>query len=377
MKMFRTSFAKFNIFIAAAIFLALTCISCFFLFNVFHVATAEVAENDDRVTYYVYQGVDDVTSPVSNNTNENSATYYKVFCKTDLSEREYESSDDLNFILSLIRREAYALTKQQTSSQFINIIFCGEFDVQTLTPSGECVYDNPDAVAIDFSDVIFGGKIKSESGGNVFSVNGNGQTQAIFYAEGLNISYGAVEVLNGAVYICGDSVFTLKTSTPFETNNLAGEITVEWSGEKVIDETVILSSCLENDVNSIFIEGYSLKVLKAENGNVAVLTERLNELNVTNANEGEGLTAGEIAAVVVGAVAGTAAVSAAGFSISWFGIKKRSWSDLIEWLRKIKNSKEYKAVKKARKIKKKIDKHNKKAEKKRRKEAEKNGYGLY
>lgn len=375
MIMCKTGFAKFNIFIAAATFLVLMCISVFCLFNTSHVATAEVAEgNDERITYYVYQGVNEGTSTVSNNSNENSATYYKVFSKTDLSERDYDFSDDLNFILSLIRREAYAQT-QQTSSQFIEIIFCGEFDSQTLTPTGECVYDNPDAVAVDFSDVVFGGKIKSESGGTVFSVNGNGQSQAIFYADGLNMSYGTVEVLNGEVNICGDSVFTLKTSTPFVTNNLTGKIGVEWSGEKVIDETVVLSSCSENDVNRIFIEGYALKFLKTENGNTAVLTERLNDLNATDTNEG--LTAGEIAAVVVGAVGGTAAVSAAGFSISWFGVKKRSWSDLIEWFKKIKNSKEYKAVKKARKIKKKIDKHNKKAEKKRRKEAEKNGYGLY
>ena len=69
-------------------------------------------------------------------------------------------------------------------------------------------------------------------------------------------------------------------------------------------------------------------------------------------------------------------MGATGFSISWFGVKKRTWSDLIDFFKRLRNSKEYKIGKKARKIKKKIEKKKRREEKRRQKEARKNGNGM-
>lgn len=368
-------FSKLKILIfEATVFIAFVLCCLFFIGNLSAFNSVALAsENYVEPVYYVLSQVSS-NAPTTSAGETDGEIYYRVIFVSDgqdSQEMVLSEQNDLNSVISLIREN---MARQQLVSARIE--FCADFDSDTTSALGECVYAAAEPIYVTFSDVVFSGKIKSTSTEILFKADSD-SGQSLFYADGLSISNGAVEVLSGSVKVKGACEFTLKTLNAFESENLSGNIILDWSGDKVIDETVILTSCTQSDLEAITISGYTLKFVQSENGNSAVLAEEKKPLtNDDGANKG--LSPGEIAGIAVGAVAGTAIVgTATGFSISWFGVKKRSWSDLIEWIKKIKNSKEYKAVKKARKIKKKIDKQRKKEEKKRVKEAKKNGTMLY
>ncbi len=56
------------------------------------------------------------------------------------------------------------------------------------------------------------------------------------------------------------------------------------------------------------------------------ITARIETVNATSAGESFELSGGAIAGIVIGSVA---ALGGGGFSLFWFVIKKKKWSDLI------------------------------------------------
>ncbi len=257
------------------------------------------------------------------------------------------------------------------------VVFGSTLDERTNEVLGECVFDKDEPIEFYYSDLVLSGKITSAKSDVLFKVSRAQQSNSVFIADGLSLSKGKIEIVQNDsvadVTLCGECKLTLLTNSPFTADGLSGSVTLEWQGEKEADKTVVAYIKGNTNVNAIEVDGYLVKQVASDNGAVGVLSLK----KLSDGNTNNGLSDKAIAGIVVGSVLGGSAVlGATGFSISWFGVKKRTWSDLIDFFKRLRNSKEYKIGKKARKIKRKIEKKKKREEKRRQKEARKNGNGM-
>ena len=257
------------------------------------------------------------------------------------------------------------------------VVFGSTLDERTNEVLGECVFDKDEPIEFYYSDLVLSGKITSAKSDVLFKVSRAQQSNSVFIADGLSLSKGKIEIVQNDsvadVTLCGECKLTLLTNSPFTADGLSGSITLEWQGEKEADKTIVAYIKGNTNVKAIEVDGYFVKQVASDNGAVGVLSLK----KLSDGNTNNGLSDKAIAGIVVGSVLGGSAVlSATGFSISWFGVKKRTWSDLIDFFKRLRNSKEYKIGKKARKIKRKIEKKKKREEKRRQKEARKNGNGM-
>ncbi|MCI5820029.1 MAG: hypothetical protein MRZ86_05545, partial [Acidaminococcus sp.] len=257
------------------------------------------------------------------------------------------------------------------------VVFGFTLDERTNEVLGECVFDKDEPIEFYYSDLVLSGKITSAKSDVLFKVSRAQQSNSVFIADGLSLSKGKIEIVQNDsvadVTLCGECKLTLSTNSPFTADGLSGSVTLEWQGEKEADKTIVAYIKGNTNVKAIEVDGYFVKQVASDNGAVGVLSLK----KLSDGNTNNGLSDKAIAGIVVGSVLGGSAVlGATGFSISWFGVKKRTWSDLIDFFKRLRNSKEYKIGKKARKIKKKIEKKKRREEKRRQKEARKNGNGM-
>ena len=290
---------------------------------------------------------------------------------------DYDNLQDALGIVAEFREFQQNQNETESIAVKKRVVFGSTLDERTNEVLGECVFDKDEPIEFYYSDLVLSGKIISAKSDVLFKVSRAQQSNSVFIADGLSLSKGKIEIVQNDsvadVTLCGECKLTLLTNSPFTADGLSGSVTLEWQGEKEADKTVVAYIKGNTNVNAIEVDGYLVKQVASDNGAVGVLSLK----KLSDGNTNNGLSDKAIAGIVVGSVLGGSAVlSATGFSISWFGVKKRTWSDLIDFFKRLRNSKEYKIGKKARKIKRKIEKKKKREEKRRQKEARKNGNGM-
>ena len=305
----------------------------------------------------------------SQNTQEEFSRNYFV--------GDYDNLQDALGIANEFREFQQNQNETESIAVKKRVVFGSTLDERTNEVLGECVFDKDEPIEFYYSDLVLSGKITSAKSDVLFKVSRAQQSKSVFIADGLSLSKGKIEIVQNDsfadVTLCGECKLTLLTNSPFTADGLSGSVTLEWQGEKEADKTVVAYIKGNTNVKAIEVDGYLVKQVASDNGAVGVLSLK----KLSDGNTNNGLSDKAIAGIVVGSVLGGSAVlGATGFSISWFGVKKRTWSDLIDFFKRLRNSKEYKIGKKARKIKKKIEKKKKREEKRRQKEARKNGNGM-
>ena len=305
----------------------------------------------------------------SQNTQEEFSRNYFV--------GDYDNLQDALGIANEFREFQQNQNETESITVKKRVVFGSTLDERTNEVLGECVFDKDEPIEFYYSDLVLSGKITSAKSDVLFKVSRAQQSNSVFIADGLSLSKGKIEIVQNDsvadVTLCGECKLTLSTNSPFTADGLSGSVTLEWQGEKEADKTIVAYIKGNTNVKAIEVDGYFVKQVASDNGAVGVLSLK----KLSDGNTNNGLSDKAIAGIVVGSVLGGSAVlGATGFSISWFGVKKRTWSDLIDFFKRLRNSKEYKIGKKARKIKKKIEKKKKREEKRRQKEARKNGNGM-
>lgn len=305
----------------------------------------------------------------SQNTQEEFSRNYFV--------GDYDNLQDALGIANEFREFQQNQNETESITVKKRVVFGSTLDERTNEVLGECVFDKDEPIEFYYSDLVLSGKITSAKSDVLFKVSRAQQSNSVFIADGLSLSKGKIEIVQNDsvadVTLCGECKLTLSTNSPFTADGLSGSVTLEWQGEKEADKTIVAYIKGNTNVKAIEVDGYFVKQVALDNGAVGVLSLK----KLSDGNTNNGLSDKAIAGIVVGSVLGGSAVlGATGFSISWFGVKKRTWSDLIDFFKRLRNSKEYKIGKKARKIKKKIEKKKKREEKRRQKEARKNGNGM-
>ncbi|MDY5344789.1 MAG: hypothetical protein SPG87_00025 [Eubacteriales bacterium] len=305
----------------------------------------------------------------SQNTQEEFSRNYFV--------GDYDNLQDALGIANEFREFQQNQNETESITVKKRVVFGSTLDERTNEVLGECVFDKDEPIEFYYSDLLLSGKITSAKSDVLFKVSRAQQSNSVFIADGLSLSKGKIEIVQNDsiadVTLCGECKLTLSTNSPFTADGLSGSVTLEWQGEKEADKTIVAYIKGNTNVKAIEVDGYFVKQVASDNGAVGVLSLK----KLSDGNTNNGLSDKAIAGIVVGSVLGGSAVlGATGFSISWFGVKKRTWSDLIDFFKRLRNSKEYKIGKKARKIKKKIEKKKRREEKRRQKEARKNGNGM-
>ena len=305
----------------------------------------------------------------SQNTQEEFSRNYFV--------GDYDNLQDALGIANEFREFQQNQNETESITVKKRVVFGSTLDERTNEVLGECVFDKDEPIEFYYSDLVLSGKITSAKSDVLFKVSRAQQSNSVFIADGLSLSKGKIEIVQNDsvadVTLCGECKLTLSTNSPFTADGLSGSVTLEWQGEKEADKTIVAYIKGNTNVKAIEVDGYFVKQVASDNGAVGVLSLK----KLSDGNTNNGLSDKAIAGIVVGSVLGGSAVlGATGFSISWFGVKKRTWSDLIDFFKRLRNSKEYKIGKKARKIKKKIEKKKRREEKRRQKEARKNGNGM-